>query len=58
MGDLFDATAMYDEDYLYFLPRLVRSASLRRTGLSCLALAFRVRLPRNWPGGWPSCGRA
>ena len=25
---------------------------------TCLALAFRVRLPRSWPGGRPSCGQA
>jgi hypothetical protein len=58
MGDLFDAATMYDEDYLHFLPRLMTAASWPCTGPSFLALIFRVRLPRSWPGGWPSCGRA
>src|SRR5262249_48898085 len=46
MGDLFDAAAMYDEDYLHFSPRLMTAASWPRTGPSFLALIFRVRLPR------------
>jgi hypothetical protein len=58
MGDLFDAAAMYDEDYLHFSPRLMTAASWPRTGPSFLALILQVRLPRSWPGGWPSCGRA
>lgn len=47
MGDLFNAAAMYDEDYLQFLPPLMTAASWPRTGQSSRALTFRVRLPRS-----------
>jgi hypothetical protein len=58
MGGLFDAAAMYDEDYLHFVAAPDDRSELASHGPSFLALIFRVRLPRSWPGGWPSCGRA
>jgi hypothetical protein len=47
MADLFDAAAMYDEDYLSFLPRLPASVSSRCMDLPCLALNCPMRLSRS-----------
>ena len=63
MGDLFDAAAMYDEDYLYFFaapgdPSEFAVHGPVVPGAASRALTSRVRLPRSWPGGWPGCGRA
>jgi hypothetical protein len=58
MGNLFDAAAMYDEDYLHFSPRLMTAASWPRTGPLLLALIFRVRLPITWMPDWLGAARA
>lgn len=58
MSDLFDAAAMYDEDYLYFFaaPGEVSEFASHRPVVP--GAGSRVSRWRTWLGGCWSCGRA
>ena len=55
MGDLFDAAAMYDEDYLYFFAAPRGLGEFAVHGPVVPGVDPLVRLPRNWPGGCWIC---
>jgi len=58
MTDLFDAAPMYDEDYLYFFAPPGDQGGLAGHGAVVPGADDPARVPRNWPGGCWTCGRA